>query len=32
MALNKSSMSMRPSPAADDDDEIKFSERAIGGV
>jgi hypothetical protein len=31
MALNKSSMSMRPSPAADDD-EIKFSERAIGGV
>ncbi|MGA2817185.1 MAG: hypothetical protein ABSE67_12955, partial [Xanthobacteraceae bacterium] len=30
MALNKTSLSMRPWLAADDD-EIKFSERAIGG-
>jgi hypothetical protein len=31
MALNKTSLSMRPWLAADDD-EIKFSERAIGGI
>jgi len=31
MALNKSSMSMRPLLAADDD-EIEFSELAIGGA